>query len=103
MKLRVHLSFFFLLTLSFSAFGISQKNLQAATIIVTGTGDTIAVDNFVTLREAIASINGVADQNADVTAQRLGAYGSSDAILFNIGTGTPTISVGTTSTSSHYR
>jgi len=62
----------------------------AATITVTGTGDTIAVDTFVTLREAIASINGGANINADVVA--VGVYGTNDTINFSIGTGVQTIS-----------
>lgn len=62
----------------------------AATITVTGTGDTIAVDGVVTLREAITSINNGANLNADVVA--VGAYGTSDTINFNIsGTGVHTI------------
>jgi Big-like domain-containing protein len=56
----------------------------AATITVTGTGDAIAVDGLASLREAIASINSGADVNADVTLNRVGPYGSSDAIQFNI-------------------
>ncbi len=55
---------------------------RAATITVTGTGDTVAVDTFVTLREAINSINNGANQNADVVA--VGAYGVNDTINFNI-------------------
>ena len=62
----------------------------AATITVTGTGDTIAVDGVVTLREAIASINGGANINADVAA--VGSYGTNDTIHFNIpGAGVQTI------------
>src|SRR4051812_44547356 len=68
-------------------------------ITVTGTGDTIAADGLVTLREAITSTNGNSDANADVTAQHTGgAYSSSpsaDSIHFNIaGAGVHTISVG---------
>jgi hypothetical protein len=66
---------------------------SAATLTVTGTGDTIAVDGFVTLREAITSINGAASVNADILP--VGIYGSGDAIQFNIGGGGPqTITVG---------
>jgi len=54
----------------------------SATITVTGTGDTIAVDGIVTLREAITSINAGASANADVVP--VGIYGTSDAIHFNI-------------------
>lgn len=66
---------------------------SAATLTVTGTGDTIAVDGLVTLREAITSINGAASVNADILP--VGIYGSGDAIQFNIGGGGPqTITVG---------
>jgi hypothetical protein len=62
---------------------------EAATITVTDTGDTIAVDGLVTLREAITSANNNADVNMDVMA--VGAYGT-DTINFNIaGTGVHTI------------
>ncbi len=62
----------------------------AATITVTGTGDTVAVDGIVTLREAIMSINAGASVNADVVP--VGAYGTSDTINFNIaGAGVHTI------------
>jgi hypothetical protein len=61
----------------------------AATLTVTGTGDTIAVDGLVTLREAITSANNDANVNADVIA--VGAYGT-DTIKFNIpGAGVKTI------------
>src|SRR5262249_18954932 len=60
-----------------------------ATITVTGTGDTIAVDGVVTLRQAITSANNNADVNRDVAA--VGAYGA-DTIQFNIpGAGVQTI------------
>lgn len=49
---------------------------HAATITVDSSGDTIAVDNKVTLREAITSANNNADVNADVTAQGVGPYGN---------------------------
>lgn len=65
---------------------------SAATITVSGTGDTSAVDGVVTLREAIASINGAANINADVVA--VGAYGTNDTIHFAIGTGVQTIALG---------
>ena len=62
---------------------------EAATITVTDTGDAIAVDGLVTLREAMTSANNNADVNADVVAA--GAYGT-DTINFNIaGTGVHTI------------
>jgi len=64
---------------------------RAATITVTGTGDTIAVDGAVTLREAITSANNNSNINADVVAS--GAYGT-DTINFNIaGAGVKTINV----------
>src|SRR5713226_7574546 len=66
------------------------RGAPAATITVTGTGDAIAVDGVVTLREAITSINNGANVNADVVAA--GAYGTNDQIVFNIpGTGLQTI------------
>ncbi len=76
------------------ALGVARP-APAATITVTGTGDTVAVDGSVTLREAIASINGGANVNADVVA--VGTYGSVDTIAFNIlGGGPQTIVVGAT-------
>lgn len=65
---------------------LSAGSAGAATITVTSAGDTIAVDGFVTLREAITSINQGANVNADVVAS--GSYGSSDTIAFRI-TGSP--------------
>jgi hypothetical protein len=63
--------------------------LQAATITVTSAGDTEQVDGFVTLREAVYSVNANANINADVVA--IGAYGA-DTINFNIaGPGVHTI------------
>jgi len=63
---------------------------RAATITVTGAGDTPAVDGMVTLREAITSLNNGANVNADVVA--VGAYGSNDTIAFAIpGAGVHTI------------
>ncbi|HEY1251433.1 MAG TPA: hypothetical protein VGH97_09605 [Thermoanaerobaculia bacterium] len=65
---------------------------RAATISVTGVGDTIAVDGIVTLREAVASINGGANVNADVAA--VGAYGTNDEVDFAIaGSGVQTIAL----------
>jgi hypothetical protein len=55
---------------------------RGATVTVTGTGDTVAVDGAVTLREAITSINNGANVNADVVA--VGAYGTNDTVAFNI-------------------
>ncbi len=68
-----------------------SQTAHAATITVTGTGDTIAVDGVVTLREAITSANNNSNVNADVVA--VGAYGTNDTINFNIaGAGVKTIS-----------
>lgn len=64
------------------AIAVMPAVVQAATIIVTSTGDTVAVDGAVTLREAISSINAAGNINADVIA--VGAYGSGDSINFNI-------------------
>ncbi len=66
---------------------------HAATVTVTGTADTVAVDGAVTLREAITSINAGANTNADVVA--VGTYGTADTIQFNIpGAGPHTLTVG---------
>jgi hypothetical protein len=73
-----------------SGLAIWSAVAAAATITVTGTGDTNAVDGLVTLREAITSINNGANLNADVVA--VGVYGTSDTINFNItGAGVHTI------------
>src|SRR5687768_2392789 len=58
-----------------------EERLAPATLTVTGTGDTIAVDGAVTLREAITSANNNASVNDDVVAD--GDYGP-DTIRFNI-------------------
>ncbi|MGH9369311.1 MAG: hypothetical protein ACRD3M_16760, partial [Thermoanaerobaculia bacterium] len=66
---------------------------SGATITVTGTGDAVAADGTVTLREAMTSINNGASVNADVVPA--GAYGSNDGIVFDIpGTGIQTIAPG---------
>ena len=71
------------------ALGLMRPLAEGATVTVTGTGDTIAVDGLVTFREAITSANNNADVNADVAA--LGAYGT-DTISFDIaGPGVHTI------------
>jgi len=71
------------------ALAATRPVAEAAIITVTDTGDTIAVDGLVTLREAITSANKNADVNGDVVA--VGAYGT-DTINFNIaGTGVHTI------------
>ena len=61
------------------AFAAMRPVGEAATITVTDTGDTIAVDNLVTLREAITSANNNADVNVDVVA--VGAYGTIQSTL----------------------
>ncbi len=70
-------------------FFVQAAALHAAVITVTGNGDTIALDTFATLREAITSINNQADINNDVTVNRVGLYasqigGTPDVINFNI-------------------
>lgn len=75
-----------------SLFLLQPAAANGATITVTGTGDTIAVDGLVTLREAITSINNAANINGDVTG--VGTYGTNDTINFNIaGAGVKTINV----------
>lgn len=66
---------------------LAPTQLPAATLTVTSTADTIAVDGGVTLREAIESINAGANANADVVAS--GVYGVDDAIHFDIAGGCP--------------
>jgi len=58
-----------------------EDRIVPAFLIVTGTGDAIAVDGVVTLREAITSANNDTNVNADVVAE--GDYGT-DTIRFNI-------------------
>jgi len=53
-----------------------------ATIIVNDTGDTVAVDGKITLREAIESINTGANVNADIN---VAGYGTNDTVDFGIG------------------
>jgi len=55
---------------------------RAATITVTGDGDTVAVDQAVTLREAVVSINSGSAVNTDVVAS--GTYGVNDTINFKL-------------------
>src|SRR5262245_44767425 len=75
-----------------------EDRLVPATITVTSSGDTIAVDGLATLREAITSINNQADVNGDVTLNRVGGYastpgGTADVINFDIpASGVQTIS-----------
>jgi FG-GAP-like repeat len=69
----------------------------AATITVTTNADETITNDApsVSLREAIISINNHADTGADVTANRVGAYGVNDTINFNIpGSGVHTIALG---------
>lgn len=69
-----------------------EDRLAPATITVTDTADTIALDGNVTLREAITSINAGANANLDVAA--VGLYGLNDTIKFNIpGAGPHTITL----------
>jgi hypothetical protein len=77
------------LVLPVSLLTILPGVVLAATVTVTGTGDSIAVDGSVTLREAITSMNNGANVNADVVA--VGAYGTSNTINFSIGSGVQTI------------
>jgi hypothetical protein len=71
------------------ALAATQPIAQAAILTVTGTGDAIAVDGLVTLREAITSANNNASVNLDVLGE--GTYGT-DTISFNIpGAGVHTI------------
>src|SRR5262245_2484147 len=70
---------------------VLEDRITPATVTVTDTGDTIAVDGKVTLREAIESANNNANVNADVVA--VGAYGN-DTINFAIGAGQKVINVG---------
>lgn len=58
-----------------------EDRIVPAILAVTGTGDAIAVDGVVTLREAITSANNNANVNVDVVAD--GDYGA-DTIRFNI-------------------
>jgi hypothetical protein len=60
---------------------ILESRAMPAIVTVTGTGDTIANDGFVTLREAITSIN-TGSNVGDALAS--GAYGQNDTIRFNI-------------------
>lgn len=70
-----------------------EERLVLSAIMVTSTGDAIAVDGFVTLREAMESVNGGANINGDVVG--IGAYGTNDTISFNIsGSGVQSISPG---------
>ena len=61
-------------------FEVMETRRLPATINVTTLLDQVGVDGYVSLREAIQSINGQADVNADVAAA--GTYGVDDAITF---------------------
>jgi hypothetical protein len=74
-----------------------ENRLAPAVITVTTTADETVTNDApsVSLREAIISINNAADTGADVTANRVGAYGVNDTINFNIaGAGVQTLSLG---------
>src|SRR5215470_4662483 len=66
-----------------------EDRITPAQITVNTTADTIAIDGFASLREAITSINNQADVNGDVTLARVGGYastagGTPDVINFDI-------------------
>jgi hypothetical protein len=83
---RVQLMLMIVLT---CAVAFAAMPAPAATLTVTSTGDTIAVDGLLTLREAITSANNNANVNSDVIPS--GAYGT-DTIQFLIpGSGVKTI------------
>jgi len=67
--------------LAFALLLAGSRGAPAATITVTGTGDVVAQDGVVTLREAITSANNDASVNLDVVA--VGTYGA-DVVEFNI-------------------
>jgi parallel beta-helix repeat protein len=95
---RMHRRIFTIGAMALAALGLAAP-AHAATISVTTTADTIAIDGLASLREAITSINNQADVNGDVTLNRVGGYatapgGSADLIAFNItGAGVKTIAV----------
>ena len=90
MRIRAGQLFCAVLAAAALSIAIVPGDALAATITVTSTGDAIALDGFVTLREAITSINASASVNADVVP--VGAYGTADTINFNIAaTGVQTI------------
>jgi CSLREA domain-containing protein len=64
----------------------------AATITVNSTADVAANDGACTLREAITAANSNTASGAAVGECAAGASGA-DTIVFNIGTGTPTITL----------
>lgn len=74
-----------------------EDRLTPAVVTVTGTGDTIANDGLVTLREAITAINAGNDLgDPTIIAQGPGTFGVNDTINFNIlGGGVKTITPST--------
>src|SRR5215472_12840903 len=80
-----------------------ESRLSPAVITVTTTADDLTPnDGFVSLREAITAINaGNNLGDPDIIAQNPGAFGSNDAIHFNIpGTGPFQINVGSDASAS---
>jgi hypothetical protein len=68
-----------------------EDRLAPAVIVVTDTGDAIAEDGKVTLREALTSCNNNVNVNADIAG---GAYAPVDTIEFDIqGAGVKTINL----------
>src|SRR4051812_12048333 len=75
---------------------LEVRRLLATITVTTTADDVIPADGSVSLREAITAINAGFSGDPDVTLQNPGAFGSSDAIHFNIGSGgLQTINVGT--------
>lgn len=72
--------------------GMLVSSVQAATVMVTSTADSVAVDTAVTFREALLSFNRGSDVNSDIAAHRSGTYGASDRLRFAIASGAQTIS-----------
>src|SRR5262249_11610148 len=85
-------------TSEFSA-GVPVPTTPPATLTVTSLTDELdalgSENGQLSLREAIMSVNNQADFNADVTKHRVGAYGGTTTIVFNIpGGGVRTILIG---------
>lgn len=72
---------------------LAATAVHAATIAVDDSGDAVALDNKVTLREALLSFAIGADWNNDVALVRTDAYGNADTLRFAIGTGAQSISI----------
>ena len=66
-----------------------EDRITPATITVDSNLDTVAVDGVVTIREAIESVNGGANINADVVA--VGLYGTNDKIVFDTAVAAPIV------------